>query len=830
MESILIDSLRRADRFWLLDGAMGTQIQKKLRQAGRETLGIQPEIYNLTDPDLIVQVHREYLQAGSNILYTNTFGASRKKLAASGYTPAEIIRAAVRNARCAAEGTDALVALDIGPLGELMEPSGTLGFEEAYELFCEQVTAGVQAGVDLVVLETMADLYEVKAGILAVRESCEKLGKALPLMVSMTFEQGGRTFTGCCVASMAAVIEGLGADLIGFNCSLGPQEILPLAQQLRQYTTLPIFIKPNAGLPDPQTGRYSMSPTQFAEQMAEFLKLGIHVFGGCCGTDPQFIAALQEMLQAHLPGEYPALAPQRTPCVCTPTRYVPIDQVRIIGERINPTGKKRLKQAILERDFSYILSQGIEQVEAGADILDVNMGMPDIDEAAMLPLVVQKLQGVLDTPLQIDSSNPKAVERALRVYNGKAIVNSVNGEEKSMETVLPLVKKYGAAVVALTMDDKGIPLTAQQRFAVAQRIVRRAEEYGIPREDIFVDCLTLTASVQQKEVVETLKAIRMVKQELGCRTVLGVSNISFGLPNRALLNHSFLLMALEAGLDLPILNPNVPSMLDAIRAYEMLYAKDEHAARYIENFSRPEEIARICAKPAPAAAVLPQAQPGTAQTDPIAQAIHKGLGDPVREEVKALLQTQEPEQIINDRLIPALDAVGDDFEKGRLFLPQMIQSAQAAQAGFAEIKEYLAAHPKTQGQSFTLAQKGIVLATVHGDVHDIGKNIVKVILENYGFPVLDLGRDVPAQAVVDAVRQHHIRLVGLSALMTTTLKSMEETIAALHQAGLPCKVMVGGAVLTEEYAMKIGADFYAKDANASADIAKQVLGDSTTLL
>ena len=832
MESILTNSLRRADRFWLLDGAMGTQLQNKLRQRGQDPFGLQPELLNLTHPEIVTEVHREYLLAGANILYTNTFGASRKKLQTSGHTPAELISAAVQNARqaidsvCAAQADRPLIALDIGPLGELMEPSGTLSFAEAYELFCEQVRAGITAGVDLVVLETMTDLYEVKAGILAVRESCEALGKPLPLMVSMTFEATGRTFTGCCVPSMAAVIEGLGADLIGFNCSLGPREILPLAKELRQYTSLPIFIKPNAGLPDPLTGEYAVTPEQFAAQMADYLPLGIRVFGGCCGTDPQFIAAMKAMLQNHLPGEYPQTTPQRIAAVCTPTRFVPIDRVRVIGERINPTGKKRLKQAILERDFDYILSQGLSQVEAGADILDVNMGMPDIDEAALLPEVVQRLQSVLDTPLQIDSSNPKAVENALRLYNGKAIVNSVNGEERSMQTILPLVKKYGAAVVALTMDEKGIPLTAQERFAVAERIVSRADAYGIPREDIFVDCLTLTASVQQKEVVETLKAMRMVKEKLGCRTVLGVSNISFGLPNRELLNHSFLLMALEAGLDLPIINPNVPSMLDAIRAYEVLYAKDEHAARYIENFSRPEEIARISAKPtaAPSPGVRTAVSADAADdSDEIAAAIHKGLGEPVRQAVKALLQTQEPEQIINERLIPALDAVGNDFEKGKLFLPQMIQSAQAAQAGFEEIKNFLAAHPKAQGESFTLEQRGIVLATVHGDVHDIGKNIVKVILENYGFPVLDLGRDVPAEKVVEAVKAHHIRLVGLSALMTTTLKSMEETIAALRRENLPCKVMVGGAVLTEEYAKKIGADFYARDAKASADIAKAVL-------
>ena len=556
--------------------------------------------------------------------------------------------------------------------------------------------------------------------------------------------------------------------------------------------------------------------------MEEYLSLGIRVFGGCCGTDPEFIREMTKMLSGKHPVK--VAVPARRSCVCTPTDFVPVDRVRIIGERINPTGKKRLKQAILEQDFDYILSQGISQVEAGASILDVNMGMPGIDEVQMLPLVVKKLQSVLDTPLQLDSSNPQAVEAALRIYNGKPIVNSVNGEEKSMQAILPLVKKYGAAVVALTLDESGIPLLAEQRFAVAEKIVRRAEQYGIPKEDIFVDCLTLTASAQQKEVVETLKAMKMVKEKLGVKTVLGVSNISFGLPNRELLNHSFLLMALQAGLDLPIINPNIPSMLDAIRAFEVLYNLDEHSARYIENFSRPEEIARISAKLVAAPISAPDSASAETRHDPLTDGIKKGLAESVRREVAALLTSQEPEEIINTKLIPALDVVGQEFEQGKIFLPQMIQSAQAAQAGFEEIKNFLTNHPKADTPSLSLAQKGIVLATVHGDVHDIGKNIVKVILENYGFPVLDLGRDVPAQKVVAAVKEHSIKLVGLGALMTTTLKSMEETIAAIRAENLDCKVMVGGAVLTEDYAMKIGADFYAKDAKQSVDIAKKVLG------
>ena len=799
MEKIINDLLEDSSRFWLLDGAMGTQLQKK-----GLPFGLQPELFN--------------------IIYANTFGANRKKLSGCGHSVQEVIAAAVKNAKAAANAsaTQALVALDIGPIGELLEPTGTLSFEEAYDIFAEEITAGVTAGADLIVLETMTDLYEVKAGILAAKETCEKLGRSLPLMVSMTFEANGRTFTGCSVPSMAAVIEGLGADFIGFNCSLGPVELLPLAKELVSCTSLPVFIKANAGLPDPQTNLYSISAEEFARCMEEYLSLGIRVFGGCCGTDPEFIREMAKMLSGKHPVK--AAVPARRSCVCTPTDFVPVDRVRIIGERINPTGKKRLKQAILEQDFDYILSQGISQVEAGASILDVNMGMPGIDEVQMLPLVVKKLQSVLDTPLQLDSSNPQAVEAALRIYNGKPIVNSVNGEEKSMQAILPLVKKYGAAVVALTLDESGIPLLAEQRFAVAEKIVRRAEQYGIPKEDIFVDCLTLTASAQQKEVVETLKAMKMVKEKLGVKTVLGVSNISFGLPNRELLNHSFLLMALEAGLDLPIINPNIPSMLDAIRAFEVLYNLDEHSARYIENFSRPEEIARISAKPVAAPISAPESASIETGHDPLTDGIKKGLAESVRREVAALLTSQEPEEIINTKLIPALDVVGQEFEQGKIFLPQMIQSAQAAQAGFEEIKNFLANHPKADTPSLSLAQKGIVLATVHGDVHDIGKNIVKVILENYGFPVLDLGRDVPAQKIVAAVKEHSIKLVGLSALMTTTLKSMEETIAALRTENLDCKVMVGGAVLTEDYAMKIGADFYAKDAKQSVDIAKKVLG------
>lgn len=807
MKPNLIDSLRRGDRFWLMDGAMGTQLQKRGMPAGAK-----PELLNLTHPEMVTAVHRDYLAAGAEILYTNTFGANRRKLASCGYSPKEVIFAAVQNARAA--GGDALVALDIGPIGELLEPTGTLRFEDAYTLFQEQAAAGIAAGVDLIVVETMTDLYEVKAAILAVKETCEQLGKPLPLLVSMTFEANGRTFTGCCIPSMAAVIEGLGADAIGFNCSLGPQELLALTRQLWESTSLPIFLKPNAGLPDPQTGHYHISPEIFAQTLEDYLPLGIHLFGGCCGTDPSFLAAVHRMLSHHTPSPNPA-RPPRIPCVCTPTTFVPIDRVRVIGERINPTGKPQMKQAVLTEDFDYILRQGIEQVEAGADILDVNVGVPGVAETTLLPLTVKKLQSVLDAPLQLDCSNPAAIEQALRVCNGKPIVNSVNGEERSMETILPLVKKYGAAVVALTLDENGIPLSAKERFAIAERIVNRALSYGIAREDVFVDCLTLTVSAQQAEVVETLRALRMVRERLGVRTVLGVSNISFGLPNRELLNHSFLLMALQAGLDLPILNPNTASMMDAIRAFEVLYNQDRRAERYIAHFqAHPEQVPTVCSAPPPKAVSLP---------DGLGKAVYQGLGEEVRRQVSLLLEHQPPQAVINEQLIPALDRVGQDFESGTLFLPQMIQSAQAAQAGFAVIRQFLKAHPQ-QETTTDAADRRIILATVQGDVHDIGKNIVRVILENYGYPVIDLGKDVAPEAVVEAIERHQVRLVGLSALMTTTLHSMERTIAAIRARGLDCRIMVGGAVLTEDYAKKIGADFYAKDAKASADIAREILG------
>lgn len=792
--------------FFLLDGAMGTMLQKKGLK-----LGEQPELLNITHPDIITDIYREYISAGSQIVYTNTFGANEKKLAGSGYSVEEIISAAIANAKKATQGSNVKVGLDVGPIGELLEPTGSLPFEDAYQIYRRQIHCAIIHGVDCIVFETMTDLYELKAAVLAAKEEMESVGISIPIMASMTFEANQHTFTGCSVSAMALTLEGLGVDAIGFNCSLGPIEILPLAKELCKWTSLPIIIKPNAGLPNPETNQYDISPEEFAAQLAPYTELGIHIFGGCCGTTPEYISAIKKMLQGKtfINREDTLYKKQIVSAVCSPTETVVIDRVRIIGERINPTGKKLFKQALIDSNMDYILTQGITQVEAGAAILDVNVGLPEIDESTMLPLVVKKLQSILPTPLQIDTSNIQAMEAALRVYNGKPIVNSVNGEQANMEKIFPLVKKYGASIVGLTLDETGIPLKAGDRFAIAERIVSTAEKYGIPKEDVFIDCLTLTASVQQAEVAETLKAVRMVREQLGVHAVLGVSNISFGLPNRELINHSFLLLALEAGLDLPILNPNVPSMMDAVAAFEVLSNKDIHAENYIAKYNN---MVKTPAAPTP-------------QTMDIDYAIRAGLSDQVAQITKTLLQTEDATDIINTRLIPALDRVGERFEKGEIFLPQMIQSAQAAQAAFDVIKIHLSKNSKVDSQSnqSSVKEKGIVLATVKGDIHDIGKNIVKVILENYGFPIIDLGRDVPVQTIVDAVKQHNVQLCGLSALMTTTLKSMEETIQALHEQTPHVKIWVGGAVLTSDYAKKIGADFYAKDAKQSVDIAKKVL-------
>ena len=769
---------------------MGTVLQQRGLPAG----GV-PELLNLTDPALLRSVYREYIDAGSQVIYANSFGANALKLERTGHGVEEIVSAAITVAKEAAAGTETKVALDIGPLGELLEPMGTLPFEKAYELFREMAVAGQQAGADLAVIETMTDLYEAKAALLAVKENT-----SLPVLVTMSFEERGRTFTGCTAASMAHTLEGLGADAIGLNCSLGPDLLLPILKELCANTRLPVIAKPNAGLPDPVDGHYDMGPADFAKALLPCLEAGVTIFGGCCGTSPDYIREVKKILADKPPVKRSYDAASFVCSAVTPCR---LDGVRVIGERINPTGKKRFQQALLENDLDYILDVAVAQEDAGADILDVNVGHPGVNEVEMLPRVVKKLQSAVSLPLQLDSSNPDALEAALRVYNGKAAVNSVNGEQAVLDRILPIVKKYGAAVVGLTLDSGGIPQTAEGRVAIAKRILDAALSYGIPKEDVWIDCLTLTVSAQQEQAAETLKAVQTVRKELGLQTVLGVSNISFGLPNRPLVTQTFLIQAMAAGLTMPIINPNQKEMMDAIAAFRVLSGEDAECRNYVSRF---------------AGATAPVA-PVSSGTLTLEDAIMRGLGADAAKLARTALETEEELSLVEHHLIPALDKVGEGYETGKVFLPQLLSAAQAAQSVFAVIHDSIAKKGGAPVKKGSLA-----IATVQGDIHDIGKNIVKTVLENYGYEVLDLGRDVPPETILSAVQENGLRLVGLSALMTTTLPAMETTVKLLQTLPQPPAIMVGGAVVTPDYAAAIGADYYAKDARESVAIAKKVLG------
>lgn len=782
--------LLSGDGHILLDGAMGSVLQ----QHGLK-LGGLPEELNFTEPDLIRSIHRSYIEAGAQGIYANTFGANRHKLQNSKYTVEQIVKQGIKLAREAAEGTDVLVGLDIGSLGRMLRPTGDMPVDEAYDMFREVMTAGREA--DFIVIETMTDLMEIKTALLAAKENTD-----LPVICTMSFEQNMRTFTGCSAAAMALTLSGLGADVIGMNCSLGPKDALPIVDETLKWSSVPVLIRPNAGLPDPSTNLYNTTPEEYAEVMEQIAAKGVKVLGGCCGTTPDYIREVAKQIR----GKTCVMPKPKIPAaVCSASSVVTIDTVRIIGERINPTGKKLFKEALKKHDLDYIMRQALEQTGAGAEILDVNVGLPDIDEKEMMLAAVNAIQSVTDAPLQIDTTELPVLEAALRIVSGKPIVNSVNGEDEKLDTVLPLVKKYGAAVVGLTLDENGIPRTAEERFAIAEKILRRAQEYGIPKRDVYIDCLTLTASAEQDGVKETLKALRMVTEKLGLKTVLGVSNISFGLPNRELVNSTFISLAMQCGLTLPIMNPNIASMTGAVRAFRLLSGYDRHGAEFIESYGA--EVKK------PTAAVP------TSEMD-ISDAVAAGLKAECAAAAERMLSSGiDPMEIINGKLIPALDAVGSKFEKGTIFLPQLIQSAGAAQAAFDVIKKAIS----ERGGSGVSAGR-VVLCTVKGDIHDIGKNIVKTLLENYGFDVIDLGKDVDYQDVVDAAIKYDVRLVGLSALMTTTLKSMENTIKLLHENNVNCKIVVGGAVLTPDYAEKIGADFYARDAKETVDIARKVYG------
>ena len=766
--------------FLLLDGAMGTMMHDLLQG------GVLPETLNLTRPDAVLAIHKAYVDAGSDVVSANTFGANRLRYA--GDAPLrDVIESAVRIAK---QSGAKYVGLDVGSTGRMLEPLGGCSVEEAIDAFREQIAIGVEAGADIILIETMTDLLEAKAALLAAKEVCDK-----PVFVTMSFEANGRTFLGADAASAAVTLSDLGADAVGVNCSLGPDMLLPVVQTFLQYASVPVLVQPNAGLPVTRDGKlyYDVKPEAFAKSVAQMLDMGVTAVGGCCGTTPDYIRLLRQELDRRTPKARTQFAGT---AVSSASKCIVLDgRTTVIGERINPTGKKKLKEALRAGDFEYVTREALAQKEAGAEVLDVNAGLPDIDEAATLSRMIDEVQTVTDLPLQIDSADPEAVERAVRRYRGKPIINSVNGKKENLAAVLPIVKKYGAAVVGLTLDEDGIPETAEGRFAIAQKIVRAAEAAGIPRKNIFIDCLVLTASTNQRMVMETIRAVEMVKTRLGCKTVLGVSNVSFGLPSRELLNRTFLAAALGAGLDLPILNPLSKAYMDTVDAYRVLHGEDAQAASFIASHTD-----------APAAA------PETKQSD-LRTLILQGQKGGVREQVRALLREISPLEIIGGHLIPALDEVGEKFEKGIFFLPQLIASAAAAKEGFDEL-----AACSTEGQ--TQGEK-ILLATVEGDIHDIGKNIVKMLLQNYGYDVIDMGKDVPPEAILDAAKREHIRLVGLSALMTTTVPNMQRTIEVLRRE-TDCRVMVGGAVLTQADADRIGADYYAKDAAEAAKIAAEV--------
>lgn len=792
-----------------LDGGMGT-----LLQAEGLAPGELPETWNIEHPEKVEAIHRRYYEAGSDVVLANTFGANVCKFHDDRYTVEEVIRAGIANAKRAGEqiGKETYVALDMGPTGKLLKPMGDLDFDDAYEAFAEAVRYGEKYGADLIHIETMSDTYEVKAAILAAKEN-----SSLPVFVTMIFDERGKLLTGGDVPSVVAMLEGLRVDALGLNCGLGPKQMLPILNDLRRYTSLPIIVKPNAGLPKQKNGEtyYDVEPDEFARIMQEVVKEGACVIGGCCGTTPEHIKKLVEECK-DLPLR--EIEKKHDTIVSSYGQAVILDDMpRIIGERINPTGKKKFKEALKNEDMDYILKEAITQQDKGAHILDVNVGLPDIDEVAMMEKVVKELQSVTSLPLQIDTVDGKAMERAMRIYNGKPMINSVNGKQVSMDEVFPLVRKYGGVVVGLTIDEEGIPKDAEGRVRVAGKIINEAAKYGIDKKDIVIDVLTMTISSEKEGAKVTLEALKRVREEFGVRTVLGVSNISFGLPRRPIVNSYFYAMAMQNGLTAGIINPSSEDMMKAYRSYNALMGFDENCTNYISTYAGTTETVTVQASQAAAAAGNAPKAAGVEMT--LKYAIERGLKEEAHHITRDLIGTREPLDIIQEELIPALNVVGEGFEKGTVFLPQLLMSADAAKIAFAVIKDVLA----SSGQEEEKKEK-IILATVKGDIHDIGKNIVKVLLENYGFDVIDLGKDVPPEAIVEKAVEENVTLVGLSALMTTTVVSMEETIKLLREKKPDCKVMVGGAVLNQDYADMIGADFYGKDAMQSVHYAQKFFG------
>jgi len=777
------------------DGAMGTMLQNRGLK-----LGEIPESYNITCPEIIEGIHREYLEAGCNFITTNTFGANRYKLEKSDYTVEEVITKAVEIAKSAKRGfANTYIALDVGSTGKVLKPIGDVSFEESYDIFKEQMVAGEKAGADVILIETFTDLYELKAAVLAAKENT-----SLPILCTMSFEENGRTFFGTSLESMVLMLEGLGVSALGMNCSLGPKQLKPLVEKLVKTANIPIMLQPNAGLPIMENGQvyYDITAEAFADLMAEFAKMGVGILGGCCGTNPEFIQQTVEKTK-----DIPYQMPQnpKVTGICSASKAVYFNDVRVIGERLNPTGKKPLQAALRVENMDFVVREALNQVEQGAHILDINMGMPDMDEVSLLKRAVMEVQSAINLPLQIDSSNVEALEQAVRIYNGKPLINSVNGKKESLEQILPIAKKYGAAILGLTLDDRGIPESAEERLEVAQRIVKKALEMGIPKEDIFIDCLVVTASAQQMLVKETLKAVRLVKEKLGVKTVLGVSNVSFGLPQRPIINRNMLAMALMQGLDAPIMNPADQGMMEAVASYRVLMGLDGDAEDYINQYGNNQNDTMITAS-------------SNSKTISVQAAILKGLKEEARAATIELLQTDEPLAIIEQHIVPALNEVGALYEKQSIFLPQLIKSAEGAKAAFDVLREKMADMKQEEGSG----KVKVVLATVFGDIHDIGKNIVKVIMENYNFEVIDLGKDVSKETVVEAVKKWQVKIVGLSALMTTTVGSMKETIELLRKEAPEVKVIVGGAVLTSDLAEFVGADYYAKDAMETVKIASRI--------
>ena len=782
------------------DGGTGTLLQEKGLKPGE-----LPEVWNLLHKEEMVDIHRQYYEAGSDIVLSNTVGANALKFHSTDYDLKDIVTAAVANVREAArlgvhDGREVFAGLDIGPTGKLLKPMGDLSFADAYAAFREVAVMGEEAGADLIHIETMSDTYEVKAAVLAAKENT-----GLPVFATMIFDEKGKLLTGGDVPSVVAMLEGLRVDALGINCGMGPTQMLPVLDEILSVASVPVIVKPNAGLPKQKNGQvyYDVRPEEFAEVMVRIVKKGACLVGGCCGTTPGHIREMVRQVKAEEP--FPACIPPVRKNHTIVSSYGKAvffgERPVIIGERINPTGKKKFKQALKDHDLDYILKEGISQQDNGAHILDVNVGLPDIDEKAVMVEVIKELQSVSSLPLQIDTVDEKAMEAAMRIYNGKPMVNSVNGKQEEMDKVFPLIKKYGGVVVALTIDEDGIPDTAEGRVRVAGKIIGEAEKYGIDRKDIVIDVLAMTISSDPDGAKTTLKALRQVREKYGVCTVLGVSNISFGLPCRPVINANFYTMALQSGLSAGIINPLSEDMMRSYYAYRALMNYDENCEEYIRQYAGQKT-----------AAPVQKASGLTLKT-----AILKGLKEEAHHAAREMVKTKEPLSIINEEMIPALDEVGKGFEKGTVFLPQLLMSADAAKIAFAVLKEELS----KKGTDEQKKEK-VILATVKGDIHDIGKNIVKVLLENYSFDVIDLGKDVAPETVLEAAVREDVRLVGLSALMTTTVVSMEDTIKLLRKEKPDCRVMVGGAVLNQEYADMIGADFYGKDAMQSVYYAKEL--------